>query len=602
MELVKLTIDTFETKTEVDFSSFNNHLNYLYEKENNNIIVNGLTYALYGVCEILIKEAKLVFKIEDQLHTLHRYYSLQTSKLDFDDYHEEEAQNKLDALLKMNYPQFLHQHIMPSSFIYHWLQSKDKEESIRSYLSTKQINTNEVPMIQKQINETMWFLILFKDYQETCTYINKNRSYLPIYENELGKMELSLHEKKKKVLREIELVTQLDDMEKEAAIRKQKQETIDMRRIGLNELASLYDEYLLSQDHLFDLEQEYSHAVYLYASENDDYTRLYHHYMNQMAGILAKDLKENTPCPVCGSLNHPHPCKIEGKEVSRNLLSRKETILEKARSNMEKKRLERTKYLEYHQSLIDKIIEKKEELHITEDISKEMFIRELSVLNTDYLSHYKKDKKLIDEIGYLHKLEKHLPVLKQDYQEILLTLQETENEYKELKTKIENAQKHCEEIEKKVPFIKHVDETFIETKKRECLSNQKILSLLQKQTIPQTEDINSFIELWLQYSNKMLIEVTKQNVSLILKDQTLYLQNEPLLHYDPSIISLCTCILSYSLSSITSRSDYLIIDQSLQYKTSPYHASLIEYLSHEDHFHKIYITDAIMTMNYYHHA
>ena len=58
-----------------------------------------------------------------------------------------------------------------------------------------------------------------------------------------------------------------------------------------------------------------------------------------------------------------------------------------------------------HQRLIEKIIQKKKELNITEDISKEMFIRELSVLNTDYLSHYKKDKKLLDEIGYLHKLE-----------------------------------------------------------------------------------------------------------------------------------------------------------------------------------------------------
>lgn len=602
MELIKLTIDTFETRTEVDFKSFNNHVNYLYEKENNNIIVNGLTYAFYGITEILIKEVHLDFKVDHQMHKIHRYYQFETNKLDLDQYHEEQAQKQLDILLKMNYPQFLHQHIMPSSFIYHWLQSKDKEESMRAYLSTKQIITNEIPIIQKQINETMNFLILFKDYQETYNYINKNSSYLPIYENELGKMELSLHEKKKKVLREIELVTQLDDMEKEAAIRKQKQETIDMRRIGLNELASLYDEYLLSQDHLFDLEQEYSHTVYLYASENDDYTRLYHHYMNQMAGILAKNLKENTPCPVCGAIHHPHPCKIEGKEVSRALLSKKEMILEKARSNMEKKRLERTQYLEYHQSLIDKIIEKKEELHIKEDISKEMFIRELSALNTDYLSHYKKDKKLIDEIGYLHKLEKHLPVLKQDYQEILLTLEETENEYKELKTKIESAQKHCDEIEKKDPYIKHVDKTFIDTKKRECLNNQRILSLLQKQTVPQGEDVHSFIELLLQYSNKMLSEVTQQNVSFVLKNDILYLQNEPLLHYESAIISLCACILSLSLSSMMSHSDFLIIDQSLQYKTNPYHHALIQYLSNTQQFNKIYITDSVLTMNYYHHA
>lgn len=42
----------------------------------------------------------------------------------------------------------------------------------------------------------------------------------------------------------------------------------------------------LSQDHLFDLEQSYSRAVYLCGSENDDYMRMYHHYMNSLAGIL----------------------------------------------------------------------------------------------------------------------------------------------------------------------------------------------------------------------------------------------------------------------------------------------------------------------------
>ena len=31
--------------------------------------------------------------------------------------------------------------------------------------------------------------------------------------------------------------------------------------------------------------------------------------MDEQAGILAQELKENTPCPVCGSLEHPHPAE-----------------------------------------------------------------------------------------------------------------------------------------------------------------------------------------------------------------------------------------------------------------------------------------------------
>ena len=340
-----------------------------------------------------------------------------------DDLENEEARHHIHNILNMNYNQFLHQFIMPASFIETWIQSPT-EALMRSFLSTKSVTTSDTKMIEEQINDTMAFLNSYENYKSACAYITKNKPYLSLYSNHLDQLEKSLEDKKKKVLREIELVTELDDMEKKAAIRKQQQQTIDKRREGLNALSLLYDEYLISQDHLFDLEASYTRAVYLYGSENDDYMRMYHHYMNSIAGILAKDLKEGTPCPVCGSLHHPKPCLIEGREISRELLFKKEAILEKTRTDLEKKRLEKATYMVRHQRLIEKIIEKKKELDITEDISKEMFIRELSILNTDYLSHYKEDKKLLDEIGYLHKLEKHLPALKQDYHEILMAIEE----------------------------------------------------------------------------------------------------------------------------------------------------------------------------------
>ena len=414
MNLLQLTIETFDKNVETDFTSFKNHLNYI---EDHNTVINGLTFAFFGLTEIIIKRVYLTFELNNTIHTIERVYQSGKCILQCDGLEDEEAQQHIQNILNMNYNQFMQQFVMPSSFIHNWIQ-KPKEEMLRSFLSIKPVIASEIPIVIQQINETMEFLNNYEDYQSACAYITKNKPYLSLYSNHLDSLENNLMDKKKKVLREIELVTELDDMEKKAAIRKKQQQTIDKRREGLNELSLLYDEYLLSQDHLFDLEQAYSRAVYLYGSENDDYMRMYHHYMNSIAGILAKDLKEGTPCPVCGSLHHPKPCLIEGREVSQELLFKKETILEKTREDLEKKRIEKATYMVRHQRLIEKIIQKKKELHITEDISKEMFIRELSVLNTDYLSHYKKDKKLLDEIGYLHKLEKHLPALKQDYHEI----------------------------------------------------------------------------------------------------------------------------------------------------------------------------------------
>lgn len=599
MNLLQLTIETFDKNVETDFTSLKNHLNYI---ENYNTVINGLTFAFFGLTEIIIKRVYLTFELNSTIHTIERMYRNRKCILQCDGLKDEEAKHHIHNILNMNYNQFLHQFIMPSSFIETWIQSPT-EEFMRSFVSTKPVMTSDTKMIEEQINDTMAFLNSYEDYKSACAYITKNKPYLSLYSNHLDQLEKSLEDKKKKVLREIELVTELDDMEKKAAIRKKQQQTIDRRREGLNELSLLYDEYLLSQDHLFDLEQSYSRAVYLYGSENDDYMRMYHHYMNSLAGILAKDLKEGTPCPVCGSLHHPKHCLIEGREVSQELLFKKEAILEKTREDLEKKRIEKATYMVRHQRLIEKIIQKKKELNITEDISKEMFIRELSVLNTDYLSHYKKDKKLLDEIGYLHKLEKHLPALKQDYHEILMAIEEVKEEYLNLEEKIKNAEMFCDDIILKYSFIMYVDEDVIENKKKECLNNQKILTLLHKQTIPLEEDVTSFITQLMNTANRLLKQITHDRLQLIL-DNKLYLQEEDHLSLveDSSMIGLCTIVLGYSLSSLISHQDILFIDDTLQYKMNDYHETLIHVLSTSPCFSKLYITDSVITAHYYQRA
>lgn len=584
MNLLQLTIETFDKNVETDFTSFKNHINYI---EDHNTVINGLTFAFFGLTEIIIKRVYLTFELNNIIYTIERVYQSGRCILRCDDLENEEAQHLVHNILNMNYNQFLHQFIMPSSFIETWIQSPT-EALMRSFVSTKPVMTSDTKMIEEQINDTMSFLNSYEDYKSACAYISKNKPYLSLYSNHLDQLEKSLEDKKKKVLREIELVTELDDMEKKAAIRKQQQQTIDKRREGLNDLSLLYDEYLISQDHLFDLEASYTRTVYLYGSENDDYMRMYHHYMNSIAGILAKDLKEGTPCPVCGSLHHPNPCLIEGREISQELLFKKEAILEKTRTDLEKKRLEKATYMVRHQRLIEKIIEKKKELDITEDISKEMFIRELSVLNTDYLSHYKKDKKLLDEIGYLHKLEKHLPALKQDYHEILMAIEEVKEEYLTLQKKIKHAERFCDEIIQKYPFIIYDDENVIENKKKECLNNQKILTLLHKQTIPLEEDVTSFITQLMNTANCLLKQITHDRLQLIL-DNKLYLQEEDHLSLveDSSMIGLCTIVLGYSLSSMISHQDILFIDHSLQ---EDYHETLINTLSISPYFSRLYIT------------
>ena len=47
-----------------------------------------------------------------------------------------------------------------------------------------------------------------------------------------------------------------------------------------------------------------------------EYEHVYQLFLKEQAGILAQNLREAEPCPVCGSLTHPHPASLAENAVS----------------------------------------------------------------------------------------------------------------------------------------------------------------------------------------------------------------------------------------------------------------------------------------------
>lgn len=48
-----------------------------------------------------------------------------------------------------------------------------------------------------------------------------------------------------------------------------------------------------------------------------EYEDAFNLYLSNQAGILAKNLKDNSPCPVCGSLKHPNPAKYNETDITK---------------------------------------------------------------------------------------------------------------------------------------------------------------------------------------------------------------------------------------------------------------------------------------------
>lgn len=68
---------------------------------------------------------------------------------------------------------------------------------------------------------------------------------------------------------------------------------------------------------------EYARASEEYERKNTEYERLRKIFLNTQAGFLAKEqLRPGEPCPVCGSLDHPHPAQLQEdyQDLSREML------------------------------------------------------------------------------------------------------------------------------------------------------------------------------------------------------------------------------------------------------------------------------------------
>ena len=57
---------------------------------------------------------------------------------------------------------------------------------------------------------------------------------------------------------------------------------------------------------------------------------IYQTYLDAQAGLLARDLKDGTPCPVCGSCSHPAPAQLGDDTVTREQVEQARAEMEQA--------------------------------------------------------------------------------------------------------------------------------------------------------------------------------------------------------------------------------------------------------------------------------
>lgn len=127
-------------------------------------------------------------------------------------------------------------------------------------------------------------------------------------EDECSKTE-KLEKGKAKILQlkeELEALAHVSEQRQMLLGQKEKEES---RQKQLEQLRDALEEYRRKEEELGKKQTDYQKALEVREYRKQEYDRMYRAFMDGQAGILADELAERQPCPVCGSLEHPHPAE-----------------------------------------------------------------------------------------------------------------------------------------------------------------------------------------------------------------------------------------------------------------------------------------------------
>jgi len=138
-----------------------------------------------------------------------------------------------------------------------------------------------------------------KDTEKLC-----QRCAAAISQNEQKLSDLAAElQQLKEERRDLEEAGQLKEQ-----LLRQKEQT-EQRRIGFEQLYNEAEKYRLLVAKYDTAKKDYNSAVYEYEKARSDYDLKSRAFLDGQAGVLAEQLEDNKPCPVCGSLSHPTPAK-----------------------------------------------------------------------------------------------------------------------------------------------------------------------------------------------------------------------------------------------------------------------------------------------------
>lgn len=191
--------------------------------------------------------------------------------------------------------------------------------------------TRKINLINSKMPKYDELKSLENSINERTQSFEKSNNSLKLKQQEITLLEKEIDEKSKA----LEEVKGADLLAQKLTVQK---EEINKKAEVLKELKTEIDRCKTEQKNLKNAQSFAKSALDEYGALENEYNQIYIAFFNEQAGIIADELKDGEPCPVCGSTSHPNLARKSENAPSQADVESAQNLVKKAQEKADKAR------------------------------------------------------------------------------------------------------------------------------------------------------------------------------------------------------------------------------------------------------------------------
>lgn len=191
--------------------------------------------------------------------------------------------------------------------------------------------TRKINLINSKMPKYDELKSLENSINEKTQSFEKSNNLLKLKQQEITSLEKEIDEKSKA----LEEVKGADLLVQKLNVQK---EEINKKAEALKELKTEIDRCKTEQKNLKNAQSFAKSALDEYSALENEYNQIYIAFFNEQAGIIADELKDGEPCPVCGSTSHPNLARKSENAPSQADVESAQKLAKKAQEKADKAR------------------------------------------------------------------------------------------------------------------------------------------------------------------------------------------------------------------------------------------------------------------------